>query len=80
MTRPYRPSNGTEGDWFMSQWCFKCIKESDCTILNGAMAGKQPQQWLQDERGPRCTSFHDHRRQTNYRCRKTDDLFGGEKT
>jgi len=22
--RPYRPSNGTEGDIFMAQWCERC--------------------------------------------------------
>lgn len=76
MTRGYRPSNGTEGDVFMSHWCFRCIKESGCTILMGAMAGKNPKQWVREDDGPKCTSFSDHRRPTNYRCKKTADLFG----
>jgi len=25
-SRPYRPSNGTEGDMFMSQFCYSCVK------------------------------------------------------
>jgi len=73
--QPYRPSNGSEGDAFMARWCFKCIKESGCSILMGAMAGKSPKQWVQDESGPKCTSFQDHRRETSYRCRRTQDLF-----
>lgn len=72
---PYRPSNGTEGDIFMSKWCFRCIKESGCTILTGAMAGKSPKQWRTDADGPRCNSFQDQSRETNYRCRRTMDLF-----
>lgn len=73
--KSYRPTNGTEGDIFMGQFCFRCIKESRCSILTGAMAGKSPRQWVQDDDGPRCTSFRDHKRPTNYRCRKTTDLF-----
>jgi hypothetical protein len=75
--RPYRPSNGTEGEIFMSRWCFKCIKESGCTILTGALAGKTPKQWRKGQAGSRCTSFQDQRRETTYRCKKTPDLFGG---
>ena len=74
--KPYVPSNGTEGDMFMSRWCHRCIKESGCTILTGSMFGASPKQWRYDGNGePECTSFRDHRRETNYRCRKTEDLF-----
>ena len=27
MTNPYRPSNGTEGDIFTSNWCAICTKD-----------------------------------------------------
>lgn len=73
--RSYRPSNGTEGNIFMAAWCNRCFKESGCTILTGAMFGKSPKQWVQDDDGPRCTSFQDHMKATAYRCRKTADLF-----
>ncbi len=26
--RLYRPSNGTEGEWFHSAWCCKCIRDA----------------------------------------------------
>ena len=74
MTKSYRPSNGTEGEMFMAQWCYRCIKENGCTILTGAMVGKQPKQWVRNP-DPQCTSFQDHRRPTNYRCKQTADLF-----
>ena len=73
--KSYRPSNGTEGHWFESQWCNRCVKESGCTILTGAYAGKSPKQWVEGDDGPRCTSFQDHKRPTSFRCKKTDDLF-----
>ncbi len=70
----YRPSNGTEGDIFWSNWCARCIKNSGCSIWGGAMAGKSPKQWVRDP-DPKCTSFQDRRRETNYHCRQTGDLF-----
>ena len=73
--KSYRPSNGTEGDLFMAQWCNRCTKERGCTILFGAMGGKSPKQWVDGEEGPSCTSFQDHRPEKAYRCRKTADLF-----
>lgn len=79
MSKSYRPSNGTEGDIFWSNWCAKCIKKSDCSIWMGAMAGRHPRQWVQDP-DPQCTSFQDHRRPTkNYRCKKTADMFSEAK-
>lgn len=40
--KKYYPSNGTEGMIFMEAFCEKCYKEKQCTILTGAMMGKQP--------------------------------------
>jgi hypothetical protein len=67
--RPYRPSNGTEGECFMEQWCHCCVLDraardeacdpsEGCRILADAFAGLQPSQWIYGEDGkPRCTSF-----------------------
>ena len=76
MKQSYRPSNGTEGEIFWSNWCARCIKKSNCSIWLGAMAGNRPKQWVRDP-DPKCTSFQDHRKQVSYRCKKTDDMFGG---
>ena len=74
--KPYRPSNSTEGEMFMERWCSGCIKKSGCSILNNALVGKQSRSWRYDDNGvPECTSFQDQRKRTNYRCRKTEDLF-----
>jgi hypothetical protein len=65
--RPYRPSNGSEGDWFMLIWCSKCVKDSEakpCLILLRTLAlgvndKGYPSQWIEDDDGPRCTAFSD---------------------
>jgi hypothetical protein len=71
VVRPYRPSNGAEGECFMSRWCAGCARdaypewgideneEPKCEILSDALAGFQPSEWIEDERGPRCTAFLD---------------------
>ena len=85
--RPYAPSNGTEGEWFMSKWCAKCScidfddDDSICDILGRSMAfdfddPEYPTEWVTSEAtGPKCTAFR-----TNPlpepRCEKTPDLFG----
>jgi hypothetical protein len=68
---PYRPSNGTDGECFMGQWCAGCDRDSypdwddgdsdekRCEILGLGLCGEQPPEWIQDERGPRCTAFVD---------------------
>lgn len=50
MTKPYRPSNGTEGMIFFEEWCFRCKKDdlfrcedpdkstTRCDILDKTMA------------------------------------------
>lgn len=35
--RPYRPSNGTEGDYFVRSWCRDCKHSEGCKILLGSM-------------------------------------------
>ena len=76
MAKKYRPSNGTEGDWFWSLTCAKCIKRSDCSIYWGAMAGGSPRQWILNEADvPTCTSLQETRKETSYHCPKTADMF-----
>lgn len=69
LRRPYRPSNGTEGEIFMGKWCASCALdcygkgylenegEPNCEILADALAGGNPREWISDARGPRCTAF-----------------------
>jgi hypothetical protein len=68
-TEPYRPSNGSEGDWFMSRFCHRCVKDSEskpCRILGRTFAldvddKGYPREWITDDaHGPRCTAFADH--------------------
>ena len=66
--RLYRPSNGSEGEWFMSRWCDRCVKDSEakpCRILGRTMAfdtrdKEYPGEWIEDGNGPKCTAFSDH--------------------
>jgi hypothetical protein len=69
--KKYRPSNGTEGEYFMSMWCYRCQSEKDyeeekaecCMILLNTMAFTEtepgyPQEWQYDTDGqPICTAF-----------------------
>ena len=67
MSRSYRPANGTEGDFFMEDWCYRCTKDSDanlCPIIGRTMAygineAGYPTEWIMDDDGdnPRCTAF-----------------------
>ena len=69
-TRPYRPCNGDEGDWFMGQWCSRCERgrrqDRPCRILGMTMGldvddPGYPKEWVRDAEGwpgnPRCTAF-----------------------
>ena len=68
MTNLYRPSNGTEGEIFMSQYCNRCIHDDiennkGCTIIAFSMAyfvsdPEYPKQWIYGDDGkPTCTKF-----------------------
>lgn len=66
---PYRPSNGTEGDWFEAQWCNRCDLQGNdaqgwCSIHTHVLALSiddkgYPAEWISDADGqhPRCTAF-----------------------
>lgn len=67
----YRPSNGTEGEWFMANWCHRCerdraFREGDgdsCQIAANTMAYDRdhpdyPEEWRYNDAGrPVCTAF-----------------------
>lgn len=65
MSKPYRPSNGTEGDFFMAEFCFRCgrdTEEKPCKLLGNSLAyeigdPEYPKEWITDEEGSRCTAF-----------------------
>ena len=62
MKENFYPSNGTEGQIFMEEFCDKCCKKNQCTILLNSLIGKHPKQWIYDEKGKsKCTSFNNTR-------------------
>lgn len=61
---PYRPSNGQEGDIFMSGHCQKCVRDEnqDCPIIANSMAFEvgdenYPREWQWRDGQPTCTAF-----------------------
>lgn len=87
--RPYRPSNGTEGDMFMAAWCERCAMmdhddpEETCMIQLRALAHsiddpEYPAEWQYTDGGvPQCTAFTAEA-PAEPRCDKTIDMFGDE--
>jgi hypothetical protein len=71
VSKPYRPSCGTEGADFMAEWCDRCAREKPtreglaedgCAILSDTFMYEKadpryPKEWVEDENGPRCTAF-----------------------
>lgn len=71
--RKYRPSNGSEGDWFCSTYCYNCIRgkyehtgdtrDNPCDIISSSMCfdtkdDEYPKEWIYNESNePTCTSF-----------------------
>jgi hypothetical protein len=67
--KPYRPSNGTEGEMFMERYCYHCRKDEhetggdSCEILCNAFVfdladPEYPPEWQYTDRGqPTCTAF-----------------------
>lgn len=69
----YRPSNGSEGDWFIHKYCFNCIhgkyehtgdvNDNPCEIAGLTFAfdtrdKEYPKEWCYDKDGkPTCTAF-----------------------
>lgn len=63
-TVPYRPSNGTEGEFFIEHWCARCTKDAafqadpdsadGCPIIANIMAfdpddPDYPPEWIEDD-------------------------------
>lgn len=67
--KPYRPSNGTEGMYFMEEHCFQCIHENPdpykkpkCHIMTLSMAydlndPEYPKEWCYVDDKPTCTKW-----------------------
>jgi len=69
--KPYRPSNGTEGEMFMERFCYQCKHDQEwlenetnpCQILNASLFfciddKEYPKEWVFDPGGvPTCTKF-----------------------
>ena len=71
--KKYRPSNGTEGDCFMSRFCYHCLHEQylitgkdedkKCNILSSSMIygideDGYPSEWTYDREGkPTCLNY-----------------------
>lgn len=68
----YRPSNGTEGDYFIAEHCAQCRHEKflhtqdhadmKCeilsrTMLHGVTDPEYPREWVYIDDKPTCTSF-----------------------
>ena len=59
----YRPSNGTEGDWFDGKFCSRCKKNGPCEIIFNSMIYESdeapyPKEMIYGEDGePQCTAF-----------------------
>ena len=71
---PYRPSNGTEGELFMSECCYRCKRDQayqesggeaeGCPIIAASMAYKPsdpqyPKEWVWQGGEAICTAFDD---------------------
>lgn len=65
MSRPYRPTSGTEGEAFQFAFCSHCKQDSEtksCRILVRTMAFNitdvnYPKEWIIGLHGPTCTAF-----------------------
>lgn len=72
MSEAYRPSNGDEGEWFMSKWCERCTRDAanradpdsgeGCRIIVYTMAydvdePEYPKEWVIKDGAPCCTAF-----------------------
>lgn len=86
--KPYRPSNGTEGEMFMSRFCYRCQHDEDeeepCPILTMTFAlpiedPDYPKEWVHDRNGnPDCTAFAPSGakpEELQRRCDRTIDMF-----
>ena len=77
--KPYRPSNGTEGEAFQDRWCARCTRDDFdadllCPILARGLSGQQPPEWVYRNGVPTCTAFTD-KPLPEPRCEFTKEMF-----
>jgi hypothetical protein len=80
----WRPSNGTEGEMFISAQCDGCKRWNggDCKILMKTMffdpdEEDYPSEWCYADDGqPTCTAFAKREERKPVRCKLTPDMFG----
>lgn len=74
----YRPSNGTEGVWFESQWCENCIKNpispdaKQCNVLCKELCNIPTGKWVYKQQAPTCTAFKSRTEHNKRRKPKQD--------
>ena len=74
LNRSFRPSNATEGDLFMAQWCEHCALFFDEDV-DAKEDPEYPAEWIIAEDGsPRCTAFSAGEG-AEPRCHRTLDMF-----
>ncbi len=91
MAEPYRPSCGSEGADFIDHWRGHCERDrafqenpdaaDGCPIVAATFRFEvdhpdYPKEWIEDEKGPRCTAFTTDPSKP-VRCDKTADMFAG---
>jgi hypothetical protein len=64
----YQPSNGTEGEYFMEDFCYQCLHDQDpdkgCVLIMLSIFRKPgdpdyPKEWIYNQDGePTCTKFY----------------------
>ncbi|MBL4598563.1 MAG: hypothetical protein JKX93_06290 [Rhizobiaceae bacterium] len=87
--KPYRPSNGTEGDSFIASWCSQCTRfnvsepnegcEIELRALNHSIGEQEyPVEWCYFDGIPVCTAYRhtaDDLKTYIPRCAGTADMF-----
>lgn len=81
MSKPYHPASGTEGVYFMAEFCDICWhdRNEDCPILAASFLGQVPE-WIMDDdyTNERCTAFTEKEpKEFPADAKKQLSLFGG---
>ena len=64
---PYRPCNGTEGEFFISMWCEECERDK---VMNGQATHEDADKWkIRPGQRYRCVVFRDGRELVTQRAR-----------
>ena len=95
MAEQWIPSNGTEGQQFINDWCGNCARDAVCNgtksayddvpdselcpILAASFRG-EAKEWIEHDDGrTECTAFVPVGDVAPQRCIATQDMFGGGK-